>query len=92
MEWLDLRGEMLEQQGCTKDPRHTKMPRRVARLSPSDVRAAKAGGALRHHRALKLPARKTIAEELIGEFATIDGNANRNLDPGDPTTRTASRW
>jgi hypothetical protein len=87
-DWINLRGDMLEHVGRTKNEKYTDFLLDVALKNTSDTLMAKAGGALRHYKDLKLAPRKKIAKLLIKKFANIYDNANRNLDPGDLTTKT----
>ena len=87
-EWVNLRGDMLEHIGRTKDERFIDFLLDIALKYPNDTLMAKAGGALRHYKDLKLNKRKEIAKLLIKKFAAIYNNANKNLNPGDGTVRT----
>lgn len=87
-DWINLRGDMLEKIGRTKDERSIKFLLDVALKIPNDTLMAKAGGALRHYKDLKLKKRRNIAKLLIKKFATIYSSANENLNPNDLTVRT----
>jgi hypothetical protein len=86
-EWINLRGEMLEQLGRTKDEDQIKFLLDVALRDPNDTLMAKAGGALKHFEGLKLTGRKEIAKPLIKKFTEIQDMANRNLAQGDAVTK-----
>lgn len=88
-EWLNLRAQMLEHLGRTKDEKYIDFLLDVALKDPNDSLMANAGGALKHYKDTPLKkVRKPMVKRLIKKFAQIYDNANKNLDPGDLVRQT----
>jgi hypothetical protein len=84
-DWVNLRGQMLEHLGRTKDSKYIKFLLDEALKNISDTLMAKAGGALKYYTDEKLSVRKDTCKNLIKKFAQIHDNGNTNIDPGDST-------
>lgn len=86
-DWINLRGQMLDHLGRTKDSKYIKFLLDEALKNISDTLMAKAGGALKNYDGEKLSVRKDVCKNLIKKFAQIHDNGNVNLDPGDATVK-----
>ena len=86
-EWVNLRGQVLDHLGRTKDPKYIGFLLDEALKNINDTLMAKAGGALKNLDGEKLRVRKDVCKNLIKKFAQIHDNGNVNLDPGDSTVR-----
>ena len=86
-EWINLRGQVLDHLGRTKDSKYIDFLMDEALKNINDTLMAKAGGALKNYDGEKLSKRKDICKKLIKKFAQIHDNGNTNLDPGDSTVR-----
>jgi len=90
-DWTNLREQMFENIGRTKDERQVDFLRKRAVNDPVDQVKKAAGGALRHFEGSDLRLRQTVFKELLVEYGRIYGDAHSSLDPGDALVATRKR-
>ncbi|MEY2980089.1 MAG: hypothetical protein RL562_316 [Planctomycetota bacterium] len=90
-DWTNLREQMFENIGRTKDERQVEFLRKRAVNDPVDQVKKAAGGALRHFEGSELRLRQTVFKELLVEYGRIYGDAHSSLDPGDALVATRKR-
>ncbi len=90
-QWMGLRENMLENVGKTKDVKQKDFLVDEATRSPHDGIKAAAGKAIRYYAELKLGERKVIFKKLLRNYAKVEDQSTKNIDPGDMAVQTAKR-